>query len=171
MPTAASPTPHPGFRPCVGIVLRNPQRRIFIGARRGPLRNAWQMPQGGIDPGETARAAALRELHEEVGTDRAVIIAESRWWYAYQLPAGLAPRAWAGRFRGQTQKWFAFDFTGDDADFDLAAHAPEFDRWRWATQDEVLALIVDFKRPVYRAVLEEFRPLLEPAALSGRAGA
>ena len=160
-PDMASPTPHPGYRPCVGIVLLGPQRRVFIGERIGPLAAAWQMPQGGIDPGETPRAAAARELYEETGAVDAPLLAESRWWYAYDLPAALAPPGWHRRWRGQTQRWFAFDGAG--ADIRLDRHRPEFRRWRWADADEVLDLIVDFKRPVYARVLDEFRPLLERA--------
>lgn len=142
-------------------MLLNAAGLLFIGERRGPILAAWQMPQGGIDPDEDPRAAALRELHEEVGTDRAELLRESCCWYAYDLPPELAPPYWGGRYRGQSQKWFAFRFTGTDEDIDIAAHdAPEFIRWRWAGPDEVLRLIVDFKRPVYQAVLEEFGDLL-----------
>ena len=149
-------------------MLLNPDGHLFIGERCGRAGGAWQMPQGGIDPGESPEAAAWRELREEVGTGSAELLAASRGWYAYDLPAELAPADWAGRYRGQTQKWFAFRFTGRDAEIDLGGDPPEFSRWRWATPDEVLALIVDFTRPVYEAVLEEFRPLLRTAG--GAAG-
>jgi putative (di)nucleoside polyphosphate hydrolase len=148
--------PHAGYRPCVGLVLVNAAGLLFIGERRGPVLNAWQMPQGGIDPGEEPGAAARRELHEEVGTDRAELVAESACWYAYDLPAELIPARWGGRYRGQSQKWFGFRFTGTDRDIDIAGHEPEFVRWRWAHPDEVLRLAVDFKRPIYQAVLAEF---------------
>ena len=118
------------------------------------------MPQGGIDPDEMPRAAAWRELREEVGTDAAQLVAESRCWYAYDLPPELLPARWGGRYRGQSQKWLAFRFTGRDEDIDIAAHEPEFVRWCWATADEVLRLAVAFKRPIYQAVLDEFGPLL-----------
>ena len=162
MPVMAEPEPHPGYRPCVGIMLLNRRREVFIGRRRGPLPDAWQMPQGGIDGGETAERAAWRELFEEVGTDQADLIARSRWWYAYDLPADLIPAFWGGRFRGQTQRWFAFAFTGRDEAIDLEGHAPEFDEWRWAPRDEVLERIVSFKRRVYEAVIGEFAALFEP---------
>ena len=152
--------PHPGYRPCVGLVLINPAGHVFIGERRGPVLDAWQMPQGGIDPGEDPRAAARRELREEVGTERAELMGESRYWYAYDLPPELIPPHWGSRYRGQSQKWFAFRFTGTDGDIDIAAHEPEFVRWRWARPDEVLHLAVAFKRPIYQAVLEEFGGLL-----------
>lgn len=152
--------PQPGYRPCVGVMLVNSAGLLFIGERRGRLLNAWQMPQGGIDPGEDPRAAAKRELHEEVGTDRAEVIAESRYWYAYDLPPELRPLRWGSRYRGQSQKWFAFSFTGTDEDINIAAHKPEFVRWRWARPDEVVRLAVDFKQPIYEAVLEEFGHLV-----------
>ena len=157
---ASRAAPPDGYRPGVGLMLLGPAKRLLIGERLGPLRDAWQMPQGGIDPGETPREAACRELLEEIGTDRVELLAESRNWYAYDLPPQLIPDHWAGRYRGQSQKWFAFRFTGTDADIDLHAHHAEFARWRWATRDEVLRLIVPFKLPVYRAVLAEFADLL-----------
>lgn len=141
-------------------MLLNPSGLIFIGERRGPVANAWQMPQGGIDLGEPPDMAARRELREEIGTDNARLLAQTRAWYAYDLPPELAANLKGGRYRGQTQKWFAFRFLGDDGEIDLDAHQPEFSRWRWASGDEVLASIVPFKRPVYEAVLNEFRPLL-----------
>lgn len=148
------------YRPCVGIMLTDGSGRVFF-ARRIDTANAWQMPQGGIDDGETPRDAALRELKEETGTDDAVILAESSDWLKYDLPPELASRMWKGRYRGQAQKWFAFRFTGQDDAFDLTAHEQEFDTWRWATPAEILEEIVPFKRPVYEAVLEEFAALLK----------
>jgi putative (di)nucleoside polyphosphate hydrolase len=144
-------------------MLINAAGLLFVGERRGPILDAWQMPQGGIDRGEAPDAAALRELREEVGTDRAELLRESRFWYAYDLPLELRPPHWGGRYRGQSQKWFAFRFSGTDEDIDITAHDPEFVRWRWARPGEVLHLVVDFKRPIYQAVLEEFGDLLTGA--------
>ena len=152
--------PPPGYRPCVGLILINPAGLLFIGERRGPVADAWQLPQGGIDPAEEPRDAARRELREEVGTGQAELIGESRYWYAYDLPPELVPPRWGGRYRGQSQKWFAFRFTGTDQDIDLAAHEPEFVRWRWARAAEALRLAVPFKQPVYQAVFAEFGALL-----------
>jgi putative (di)nucleoside polyphosphate hydrolase len=140
-------------------MLINRAGLVFIGERHGPLPDAWQMPQGGIDPGERPLEAAWRELAEEVGTARAELLAESRCWHAYDLPPDLRPKHWDDRYRGQTQKWFALRFTGADADIRLDGGEPEFRSWRWAAPDEVLRLIVPFKRPVYDAVFEEFRHL------------
>jgi putative (di)nucleoside polyphosphate hydrolase len=124
--------------------------------------SAWQMPQGGIDPGETPRQAALRELGEEVGTDKAEILAESRVLHRYDLPSEIAGRMWGGRFRGQTQIWFAMRFIGKDIDINIKTEHPEFDAWRWVAADEWPELIVPFKRAIYVAILEEFREHLDP---------
>ncbi len=147
------------YRANAGIMLLNAERKIFV-ARRVDTPEAWQMPQGGIDAGETPRQAALRELKEEIGTDRAELLAETSGWLRYDLPPGLVGKVWKGRYRGQRQKWFALRFSGTDDDFDLTAHTREFDAWRWSPPDHVLACIVPFKRAVYRAVLAEFAALL-----------
>jgi putative (di)nucleoside polyphosphate hydrolase len=124
--------------------------------------SAWQMPQGGIDPGETPRQAALRELGEEVGTDKAEIIGESRVLHRYDLPVEIAGRMWGGRFRGQTQIWFAMRFLGKDVDINIATEHPEFNAWKWVAPNEWPELIVPFKRAIYVAILDEFRHLLDP---------
>jgi putative (di)nucleoside polyphosphate hydrolase len=148
----------PFYRPGVGIMLLNPERRVFVGRRIDMPAGlaAWQMPQGGIDPDETPRQAALRELHEEVGTDKAEILGESREWYHYDLPEAIARGMWSGRYRGQRQKWFAMRFTGSDADIDVATEHPEFDAWQWVEPERLPDLIVPFKRQIYCDVLAEF---------------
>ena len=160
--------PPEGYRPGVGLMLLNPAGRIWIGRRSGMEGEVWQMPQGGIEPGESPRAAALRELAEEVGTSRARILAESRDWLTYDLPPELAASRWKGRYRGQAQRWFALGFEGSDAEIDLATHSkPEFDAWRWAELDELAALIVAFKRPLYERVIDELGPLARKLARGG----
>ena len=153
-----------GYRPNVGVVLVDRRGLVFVGRRGDTDSEAWQMPQGGIDAGETPAAAGLRELQEETGIapDRVVPLAETAFWLAYDLPPALAAGKWGGRYRGQAQKWVALRFLGADADVDLARHHPEFVAWRWASPDEVVAGVVAFKRPVYRAVLAEFRAFLVP---------
>lgn len=153
--------PAEGFRPCVGLMLIGPDGRILVARRSDLAGEAWQMPQGGIDPGESPRVAALRELREEIGTDKAEIIGESRRWLHYELPANLQGKALGGRWRGQSQKWFALRFTGRESDIRLGGDDPEFVEWKWVELEALPALIVAFKRPVYEAIVEEFRPLVE----------
>ncbi len=150
------------YRAGVGIMLLNSANLVFVARRLDMSSQAWQMPQGGIDGGETPRDAAFRELEEEIGTDKAVILAESRDWLRYDLPAELAGKAWGGRYRGQRQKWFAMRFTGSDGDIDLATEHPEFSDWKWAPADSLPQLIVPFKRQLYLDVLAEFAQLLTP---------
>ncbi len=149
----------PFYRPAVGIMLLNPAGLAFIGRRIDMPAGlaAWQMPQGGIDPGETPRQAAFRELKEEVGTDKAEILAETRGWLHYDLPSDIASRMWGGRWRGQRQKWFLMRFTGEDADINPATEHPEFDAWEWVEPRRLPELIVPFKRPLYCELLAEFR--------------
>lgn len=156
----ASPEPHPGYRPCVGILLINDARLIFLGRRPGAFAKPWQMPQGGIDPDEPPREAALRELYEETGIDAVRPLAESGAWYAYDLPEEVAKYERGGRWLGQTQRWFAFAFAGREEAIRLDGHDVEFVEWQWANPADVLDLVVDFKRPVYERVIEEFRHLL-----------
>jgi putative (di)nucleoside polyphosphate hydrolase len=140
-------------------MLIGPDRRIFVGRRIGK-EDGWQMPQGGVDRGETPVEAACRELAEEVGTTKALLLRESRGWITYDVPIEMQPAHWGGRWRGQAQKWFALAFTGEDSDIDLAAHDREFDTWRWVPAREVPGLIVPFKRAVYDTVLKEFADLV-----------
>ena len=156
------------YRPNVGAVLFNRDGRVFV-ARRADMPNAegpaggWQLPQGGIDPDEDPRAAVLRELAEEIGTDRAEIIGEHPEWLTYDLPPELVGVALGGRYRGQTQRWFALRFTGEDSDIRLDADPdPEFDAWRWAELAELPALAVDFKRPIYRVLAVSFARFATP---------
>jgi putative (di)nucleoside polyphosphate hydrolase len=150
-----------GYRPGVGVMLLDAQKRVFVGRRIDMEGDNWQMPQGGIDKGETPREAALRELKEEAGTDRAEFLAEAARWLRYDVPKEVAGRLWRGRYRGQMQKWFAMRFTGRDGDIDLATHHPEFNAWKWVAPAELPRLIVPFKRQLYRDILAEFAPLLE----------
>jgi len=154
------------YRPCVGVMLINKAGLVWVGRRFDKQNDEgkghwWQMPQGGIDKGEDVPTAALRELAEETAVTSAEIIAESSRWYNYDLPEHLIGKSWNGKYRGQTQKWLALRFTGDDSEIDLAppGHKQEFDQWRWAHMDELMELIVPFKRQVYEQVLTEFRHL------------
>lgn len=150
------------YRPNVGAVLFNPSGLVLV-ARRADVANAegpaggWQLPQGGIDEGEDARAAVMRELEEEIGTRKAELIGEHPEWLTYDLPPDLLGIAWRGRYRGQRQRWFALRFTGEDGDIrlDLDPH-PEFDAWRWVPLTELPSLAVAFKRPVYEVLTDSF---------------
>jgi putative (di)nucleoside polyphosphate hydrolase len=149
------------YRKCVGIMLLNAERRVFVGQRIDQSVESWQMPQGGIDPGETPEDAAMRELAEEVGTNNAEIIGIAAGWINYDLPADLIGKALKGRYRGQTQKWFAMRFLGDDAEINIRTKHPEFGAWQWVSANETLDMIVPFKRSVYEQVIEEFKALLK----------
>lgn len=155
------------YRACVGIMLINADGLIWVGRRCHDIveyGENWQMPQGGIDDGEAPDLAALRELAEETGTDKAEIIGEARDWLHYDLPPAMLGVALRGKYRGQRQKWFAMRFTGVDADFNIhtppGGLPPEFEAWKWARSEELPGLIVPFKRNVYEAVIAEFRGLI-----------
>ncbi|WP_170447489.1 RNA pyrophosphohydrolase [Ruegeria arenilitoris] len=146
------------YRPCVGLMLMNDQGQIFVGQRNDRFEDAWQMPQGGVDEGESPRAAALRELQEEIGVtpDLVEIVAETDGWLPYDLPHDIVPHIWKGRFRGQEQKWFLLRFLGTDDQIDIETDHPEFTRWKWQDPDRLIAEIVPFKREVYERVMEAF---------------
>jgi putative (di)nucleoside polyphosphate hydrolase len=158
------------YRKCVGIVLINRSGLVWIG-RRVPKwdgdgsQRMWQMPQGGIDEGETARIAAMRELEEEIGTNEARIIAEHPDWLSYDLPQQVLGTALKGQYRGQTQKWFAMRFLGNDSQINIDGHdghEVEFDQWRWCDMSELTGLVVPFKRSVYERVVVQFKNLAIP---------
>ncbi|HWT99136.1 MAG TPA: RNA pyrophosphohydrolase [Terriglobales bacterium] len=147
------------YRPCVGITLFRPDGKVFVAQRIDNPGPAWQMPQGGIDDDEDPLKAAWREMKEEIGTNKAELVGESRGWLDYDLPHDLVPKIWKGRFRGQRQKWFAFRFEGTDKDIDIATKHAEFSAWQWVDFVTVPDLIVPFKRDLYRQVVAEFQHL------------
>ncbi len=162
--TSASDLP---YRACVGILLLNQSNKVWIGRRIAKWdgdgsQKMWQMPQGGIDQGEAPLEAAMRELGEEIGTNRARVIGEHPDWLNYDLPQEVLGSALGGKYRGQTQKWFAMRFLGQDNMIDISGangHMEEFDQWRWCHIDELSDLVVSFKRPVYTRVVAQFKPL------------
>jgi putative (di)nucleoside polyphosphate hydrolase len=157
--TAPEPLP---YRPCAGIMLLNAQGQVFVGQRRDASVEAWQMPQGGIDPGEDAETAALRELGEETGIapDKVALIAIAPHDLTYDLPPELVGKVWKGRYRGQIQRWFLYRFLGEDNDVDIATRHPEFTAWRWIDPATLPDVIVPFKRDLYAQVIGIFTDYL-----------
>lgn len=150
------------YRPCAGVMMINHAGQVFVGQRLDSMLEAWQMPQGGIDPGEGALAAAIRELGEETGVspDKVELIAAAEGDFTYDLPPEMIGKVWKGKWRGQTQRWFLFRFLGEEGDIDIRTPHPEFRAWRWIDPEDLPRLIVPFKRELYEAVLAAFRPHL-----------
>ncbi|ATG44596.1 RNA pyrophosphohydrolase RppH [Phaeobacter piscinae] len=147
------------YRPNVGVMLLNAAGEVWVGQRMDRHKDAWQMPQGGIDAGEDPRRAALRELEEETGVtpDLIEIIAESDGWLPYDLPVDVVPQFWGGKYRGQEQKWYLMRFLGRDDQVDITTDHPEFSAWCWQPVDQLVSKIVPFKREVYERVIQEFQ--------------
>ncbi len=152
------------YRKGIGLMILNSDRKVWVGQRRdtgnliGP--SAWQMPQGGIDGTETPWQAALREMKEEIGTINVRLLAQSQDWISYDFPEELRITLWGGRFFGQTQQWFLVDFLGDDREININTRHPEFTAWQWIDKDQLLKLIVSFKRDLYMKILDEFKAYL-----------
>ncbi|MEN3747706.1 RNA pyrophosphohydrolase [Sphingomonas sp. HF-S3] len=154
------------YRPCAGVMLMNRDGQVFVGQRMDSTIEAWQMPQGGIDPGETAHAAAVRELGEETGVpaDLVELVAEAPEELQYDLPDELIGKVWKGKWRGQRQRWYLFRFLGNDDDVNIATEHPEFRAWRWVDPRELPELIVPFKRKLYTDLLSVFAEALAAEA-------
>lgn len=150
------------YRPCAGIMLLNRDGKVFVGQRIDAMVEAWQMPQGGIDDGEDAETAALRELGEETGIapDKVTLIAAAAEELYYDLPEELVGKIWKGKWRGQRQCWFLYRFLGDDADVNIATAHQEFKAWDWIAPETLPDVIVPFKQQLYREVLAAFAPHL-----------
>ncbi|HUS96334.1 MAG TPA: RNA pyrophosphohydrolase [Hyphomicrobiaceae bacterium] len=166
----------PDYRPCVGIMIINPQGLIWMGRRTDAPKDPegrgawWQMPQGGIDPGEESETAAFRELHEETAIPASSVrlLGRTEGWLTYELPSAIQGRAWKGRYRGQKQVWFAMRFNGSDQEINLdpppgQSHKREFDEWAWVPLPEISERVVSFKREVYIAVAEQLGSFAKPA--------
>lgn len=153
------------YRQGVGMMILNKNFQVFVAKRIDTKIQAWQMPQGGIFTGETPSKAALREMQEEIGTDKATIIAESSNWYSYDIPDGLIHKLWDGHYRGQRQKWFLMKFYGHESEINLHTSVPEFNEWSWVDLDDLPQIIIPFKRKLYKAIISEFRPLIDELML------
>ncbi|MBR1777488.1 MAG: RNA pyrophosphohydrolase [Alphaproteobacteria bacterium] len=150
------------YRPNVGLMVLNAAGDVFMAHRTDSRQKAWQMPQGGIDKGEDEYAAALRELYEETNITSVTLIAESTQWYFYDFPTGVHfVNEKKKAFDGQKQKWFLFQFTGDESEIDLDRPDPEFNQWKWVKAEEIVDMIVAFKQDVYRHVVDEFMPFID----------
>lgn len=148
------------YRPSVGLMILNDKFEVFVGKRLDSKTEAWQMPQGGIDDGEIPRGAALREMKEEIGTDHAEILSETKQWYHYDLPFYLISKLWNGRYRGQRQKWFLLKYLGADEDIKIDNKHQEFIAWKWVKMEDLPQIIVPFKKNLYISVIEEFRDVI-----------
>jgi putative (di)nucleoside polyphosphate hydrolase len=151
------------YRPCVGMMLFSNKGQVFVGRRIDQIVEGWQLPQGGIDEGETPAEAAFRELEEEIGTRNAKVLREHDEWLSYDLPTHLLGVALQGRYRGQRQKWLAMRFCGDDSEINVGTAHPEFGQWKWLPVETLPRLVVPFKRDTYSKVIAAFRDLAIPA--------
>ena len=150
------------YRPCVGIMLYNSEGKVFTGKRIDYNSSAWQMPQGGIEPGEVAKKAAIRELFEEtnISEDYIEFVHQIDEWLFYDIPRDMVSKFWNGKFKGQKQKWFLFKFVGSDVDVNIVTKNPEFSAWKWTSLESLVEEIVPFKKEIYKIVLEKFKQYL-----------
>ena len=139
----------------VGVIVLNPNNKVFVGKRKDNPVDKWQMPQGGVDPGETFLEAMKRELKEETSIKNIEVLKELDYWLEYELPKNLIGIIWKGKYRGQKQKWFIARFLGSDNEINLNTKKPEFIEWKWLEINELPNVIVDFKKNVYKKLVEE----------------
>ena len=148
------------LRSGVGIVVLNQENKVFVAKRIDNPKNFWQMPQGGVDPGEDFLEAAYRELEEETSIKSVKLIKELDGIITYELPDRLLGIIWKGKYRGQKQKWFLMRFTGEDKEINIDTHHPEFLDWKWIELDQLTKVVVDFKLNVYKEVQKKVRKLI-----------
>ena len=149
------------YRKCVGMMIFNNNKEILVGRRLDHPSGYWQMPQGGINDNENPKEAVWREMMEEIGTNKAKLIKISNQWINYEIPSEtLKTLPWGDKYIGQTQKWFAFLFLGEDNDINVGTDNPEFSEWKWTRMDSIVDSIVPFKRNVYAIILEEFKDII-----------
>lgn len=143
----------------VGIVLLNNENKVFVGKRIDNPSNFWQMPQGGVDQNEQILEAAKRELEEETGITKIILIKELNYWLEYDLPKNLIDKIWKGKYKGQKQKWFIMKFNGNRKDINIKTKHPEFLDWKWIEPSKLPDIVVDFKVNVYKKILKELELL------------
>ena len=141
----------------VGIVVLNRENKVFVGKRKDNPTDKWQMPQGGIDNGESVIQAMRRELKEETSIENIEILEELKDWTEYELPNYLLGKIWKGKYKGQKQKWFIVRFLGKDSEIDLNTEKPEFIEWRWLNVEKLPNVIVPFKKKVYLKLLPKIK--------------
>ena len=148
------------YRKCVGMMILNSNKKILVGKRLDHPSGYWQMPQGGIDKDENPEEAVWREMMEEIGTNKAELIRKSNQWINYDIPKDtLATLPWGDRYKGQTQKWFIFRFSGINEDINVGTENPEFSEWKWTSHKTLIENAVPFKKNTYSKILEEFNDI------------
>ena len=147
------------YRKCVGMMIINKEKKILVGRRIDHPSGFWQMPQGGIENGESPRNAGLREMKEEIGSNNVKLIGEIDNWLNYDIPQKLSSKLWNGKYRGQTQKWLAFRFLGNDEEINIDTEDPEFKEWKWEEHKNLVNLAVPFKKDIYKKIINEFSHL------------
>ena len=145
----------------VGVIVLNNQNKVFVGKRKDNPVDRWQMPQGGVDIGESYLSAMKRELYEETSIKSIEILKEINGFFEYELPKNLVGIIWKGKFRGQKQKWFITRFIGNENEINLQTKNPEFIEWKWIIPDELPKTIVDFKKKMYDELLEILKDFID----------
>ncbi len=145
----------------VGVIVLNNQNKVFVGKRKDNPVDRWQMPQGGVDIGESYLSAMKRELYEETSIKSIEILKEINGFFEYELPKNLVGIIWKGKFRGQKQKWFITRFIGNENEINLQTKNPEFIEWKWIIPDELPKTIVDFKKRMYVELLEILKDFID----------
>lgn len=148
------------YRLGVGAMVINSKKEIFVGKRIKPTSDAWQMPQGGVEESEDLEKAGRRELEEETSITNVTLLSRTRGWLSYDFPKEMIPNIMNGRFKGQKQVWLLFEFQGDDSEINIQTNDPEFSTWQWVSKDQLMEMIVDFKKDLYKKILLEFRTFL-----------
>ena len=145
----------------VGVIILNNENKVFVGKRKDNPVNKWQMPQGGVEKGESYLSAMKRELYEETSIKSIDILREIDGFFEYELPKNLVGIIWKGRFRGQKQKWFITRFIGNENEINLQTENQEFIEWKWIVPDELPKTIVDFKKKMYAELLETLKDFID----------